>query len=122
MKILSAHIILEDVRLFARHGVSKQEREVGNTFIIDLKVKAHIARATETDDLADTVSYAEIYDVVVEEMSTPSQLLEHVGGRIIARLLSTFGVIEEVHLKLSKQNPPMGADIASAGIEIRAGR
>lgn len=122
MKILSTHLILDDVRFFAHHGISKQEREVGNTFLIGLRIKADVAKATETDDLADTISYAEIYDLVEREMNAPSNLLEHVGGRIVRRLFLTYPAIEEVCLTISKQNPPMGADIASAGIELRAER
>lgn len=51
-------------------------------------------------------------------MIIPSKLLEHVCERIISRLFSEFSQIEEIELKLAKRNPPMGADIENAGIEI----
>lgn len=103
---------------FAHHGVGEQETIVGNEFILDLRLKTDIARAIETDDVADTVSYADVYETVKEEMDIPSKLLEHVSGRIIKSLFLKFPQIEEIKLKLTKRNPPMGADIAGAGVEI----
>ena len=55
-------------------------------------------------------------------MSIPSKLLEHVCGRIAKRLLAEFPAIEEIELRLSKRNPPMGADIDSAGVELHCSR
>ena len=55
---------------------------------------------------------------VKNEMEIPSRLLEHVGGRIIERLFHDFPTIEEIELSLMKRNPPMGADIEAAGIEL----
>ena len=79
--------------------------------------KFDIRRAAETDDVADTVSYADVHTAVKAEMDIPSKLLEHVCGRIINRLFHDFPQIEEITLKLAKRNPPMGADIEAAGVE-----
>ena len=59
-----------------------------------------------------------VYEAVKAEMEVPSKLLEHIGGRIVKRLFGDFPQIENIELKLSKRNPPMGADIEAAGIEI----
>lgn len=119
---MQSYIFLENLRLFAYHGVGQQEREVGNEFIIDLKLKVDISRAMKTDDVADTVSYAEVYEVVKQEMDIPANLLEQVGGRIVQQLLHSFSTIESIDLKLSKRNPPMGADIDAAGITLHCKR
>lgn len=76
----------------------------------------------ESDDVADTVNYAEIHQAVKEEMDIPSKLLEHVAGRIVRRLFNDFPTIESIDLKLSKRNPPMGADIETAGVEVHIER
>ena len=55
-------------------------------------------------------------------MEIPSKLLEHVCGRIATRLFQEFPGIEEIEIKLSKRNPPMGADIDSAGVEMHCTR
>ena len=112
----------ENTRFFAYHGVAPQETTVGNEFVVSLRLKTDIARAMESDDVADTVNYAEIHQAVKEEMDIPSKLLEHVAGRIVRRLFNDFPTIERIDLKLSKRNPPMGADIETAGVEVHIER
>ena len=109
--IMSSYIFLDRMRFFAHHGVGGQETLVGNEFVVSLRLKVDIGHAMQTDDVTDTVSYAEVYE-----------LLEHVGGRIVKRLFGDFPPIEDIELKLSKRNPPMGADIEAAGIEIHTSR
>lgn len=119
---MTSYILLENIRFFAYHGVAPQEMTVGNEFVVSLRLKTDIARAMESDDVADTVNYAEIHQAVKEEMDIPSKLLEHVAGRIVRRLFNDFPTIESIDLKLSKRNPPMGADIETAGVEVHIER
>ena len=106
---MKSYIFLDRICFFAHHGVGEQETLAGNEFTVSLRLQVNIAHAMQTDDVADTVSYADVY----------SKLLEHVGGgRIVKRLFGDFPQIENIELKLSKRNPPMGADIEAAGIEI----
>ena len=119
---MTSYIFLNQVHFFAHHGVGGQETIAGNDFIIDLRLKTDIARAAETDDVANTVSYADVYEAVKEEMAIPSKLLEHVCGRIVKRLFHDFPAVESIDLKLSKRNPPMGADLDAAGVEVHCDR
>lgn len=114
----SSYIFLKDIRFFAYHGVAPQETTIGNEFQVSLRLKTDLSRAAETDEVTDTVSYADVYEAVKAEMQIPSKLLEHVCGRIVKRLFREFPAIEEVEIKLSKRNPPMGADIDCAGVEM----
>jgi len=119
---MESYIYLNDLLIYAYHGVSPQETKVGNTFHIDLKLKIDLSQAIESDDLSHTVSYADVYQTVAKEMAIKSKLLEHVAGRIIRKLFAEYPTIEAVEIRLSKQNPPMGADIASAGVELAVNR
>ena len=76
----------------------------------------------QTDRLEGTVSYADLYESIKAEMDIPSKLLEHVAGRILQRLFDNFPSISRIHLTLTKENPPMGADCREAGVEIEAER
>ncbi len=122
MRIKQGYIVLKDLRFHARHGVGAQETLVGNEFTLDLRLRTDLARAVETDDVNDTLSYADVFEAVKDEMSRPSRLLEHVAGRIARRLFHDFPALDEIGLKLMKRNPPMGADIESAGVELRVQR
>lgn len=122
MIINNSYIFLKDIRCYAYHGVAPQENLIGNEYVIHLKLKVDISHAAETDEVTDTVNYAEVHEVVKTEMSIPSKLLEHVCNRIIRELFTRFPSIEEVKISLSKRNPPMGADIDSAGVELHCSR
>ena len=114
----SSYIYLSNLRFRAYHGVLPQERVEGNDFIVNIRLAYDFDKAMETDDVADTLSYADVYQVIKREMQQPSNLLEHVVGRIGKRLLAEFPLITAVDLKLTKVNPPMGADCDGAGVEI----
>ena len=118
MRISHGYILLKDLRFQARHGVGAQETLVGNEFTLNLRLRTDLTKAVQTDDVADTLSYADVFEAVRDEMSRPSQLLEHVAGRIARRLFQDFPALDAIELKLMKRNPPMGADIDSAGVEL----
>lgn len=118
MKLKESYIVLQDLRFHAYHGVLPQERLTGNDYVVNLRIGYDIGDAMLSDDVNDTLNYAEVYQLVSQEMSVPSGLIEHVAGRIGDRLFRLFPKIEKVELKIIKQNPPMGADGDGAGIEV----
>ena len=122
MKTTDMYIHLKGVRLYAYHGVDPQETAIGAYFLIDLKLKTDFGRAAQTDDLTGTVSYADIYQSVKDEMQVPSQLLEHVCQRMAQRIFNDFPTIEELDIKLFKENPPMGAQAEQVGVEMHCKR
>ena len=120
MKITQGSILLHDMRFYAYHGVMEQERRVGGEYLVSLQVEADLIGAVMSDAVADTVNYAELYDVVRQEMAQPSQLLEHVAGRIGQRVLDEFPQVTALTVRVTKCNPPMGADCKGASVEICA--
>lgn len=122
MQITKSIITLQQLRIYAYHGVDPQERLVGAHFYLDLQADVNFRDAILTDDLSNTVSYADIVKVITNEMAIPSRLLEHVGGRIANSLFEKFPLINKITLSLCKENPPMGVDCPQAGITIEAVR
>lgn len=114
----STKIFLRQVRFHAYHGVLEQERRVGNDYVINVVAECDFTHAMLTDELEDTVSYADIYCVVKEEMAIPSKLLEHVAGRIGERLFNEFPSLQSLDISIMKINPPFGADCEGAGVEV----
>ncbi len=118
MRITESYIFLREVRFHAFHGVLPQERKVGADFAVTLKVAVDITKATENDEVEDTLNYATLYDVVKQEMEIPSKLLEHVAGRIGRTVMERFPMVTSIDVRLTKLNPPMGADSKGAGVEL----
>jgi len=115
-------IILDSVRIYAFHGVMPQENKIGAYFTVSAELDTDFTHAIETDELEGTVSYAGVLEVIKKEMSVPSKLLEHVGGRIVSALFRSFPSVTNVKIRIIKENPPMGADCKGAGVEISATR
>ena len=90
--LTESYIHIDGIRLHARHGVLPQEQLTGNDYIINVRASYDISRAMQTDDVADTLNYAEVYNIIKEEMNIPSKLIEHVAGRIADRLMDSAGV------------------------------
>ena len=62
-------IELEGMEFHAFHGCLPQEREEGNTFIVDFYAEACLDTAMQSDSLGDTVDYGEVYDVIAEQVA-----------------------------------------------------
>ena len=118
MRITSSHIILQEMRFYAYHGVLPQERIVGGDYTVSVEVDVDTTSAVENDQLDVTLNYAELYEVVQHEMLTPSDLLEHLAGRIGKAIMTAFPQVKAVDLTVMKDNPPMGADCKGAGIKL----
>lgn len=118
MKITSSCIELKRIRIYAYHGTIAQERTVGNDYDIRLKVFFDISKAMESDAIKDTVNYADLYDIVKCEMMLPSNLLEHVAGRIISSVRKNFPEITGGELEIVKVKPPVPGDITGATVSV----
>lgn len=115
---MTSKIILENLKIYAFHGVLPEEKIIGTTFILNVEIHADLWKATETDDLQDTINYATINDILHAEMAIPSQLLEHVIGRIFKKLQVSFPQITFIKIKLTKNNPPMRGEMDGVSVEM----
>ena len=116
------NIILNGIKIFAYHGVDPQENKVGSYFYVDLVIATDFSRAAQTDELEGTISYADVFERVKQEMSIPSKLLEHVCQRMAQRLFNDFDGITSLDIQLSKENPPMGSESQQVGVSVHYDR
>ena len=100
------------------HGVLESEKVDGNLFIVDFRGILDMRAAAESDALEDALNYAEIYDVVAAEMSVPSELLEHVAGRIVKALAAKFPQLESFSVRVSKRQPPVAGVVQWSRITL----
>ena len=118
MELMTSYILLQGLRFHAYIGVGEQERQVGNNYVLDLRLGYPFADAMLSDEVADTLNYAEVFGAVSEIMQKPAKLLETAAGTIARELFRRFPKTESIDLKLVKLNPPMGADCNGAGVEL----
>ena len=117
-KNLSFEISLNNLRFFAYHGVLDFERESGNEFIVNLTVKTPFDIRVGDDDLAGTVSYADLYQIVSDVMATPKKLLEKVAYEIAALIKEKYPVISSGFITIEKVHPPIPGILGSASVRL----
>lgn len=111
-------IALEGLEFHAFHGVYPHERESGNWFEVDIAVDTNIPGGALTDDLSKTVNYETLFEIVKAEMAKPSKLLETVGEKIVERVLQDIPEVQQVEIKISKINPPIGGKCKKASVSF----
>ena len=115
-------IRLKNIKIYAFHGCLVEEGKIGSDYLVNLSVKADLARAANTDILSDTVDYVHLQKIVKNEMSEPSKLLEHVGQRIIDTVFKEIPLVNTVKVKVAKVNPPIGGDVAEVSVMMKSSR
>jgi 7,8-dihydroneopterin aldolase/epimerase/oxygenase len=109
-------ICIEEMEFYSFHGHFREERIVGNKFLVDLTIETDMKAPKESDNLKDAVNYQKVYEIVKHQMEIKSHLLEHIAGRILDALYTEMEGIKKVTVKVSKINPPMGGKIGSVSV------
>lgn len=118
MRTSMKSIAIRDIKVFAHHGVTPEEKERGQEFLldVDLVLDEDMAR---TDDLSATVDYAEVAGTVAG-MATSSRynLIETVASDIVDHLLSLDGV-KEASVTVKKPDAPLPVEAGWVGVTVR---
>jgi 7,8-dihydroneopterin aldolase/epimerase/oxygenase len=111
-------ILLSGIDVYAYGGVTEAERGLGQRYRLDLELFLDVAGAGRTDNIEDTVSYAEVHDAAVGAMrQRPFNLIEAATERVADAILEQFPV-GQVRVRLCKLLPPIDGVVESAGVEI----
>lgn len=111
-------IKLSDLQFYAYHGVLPEEEKLGNRFSVDLEIKFPVDNNNAEDDICNTVSYADLYDIVKEEMEFKSKLLETVALRIRKRICDKWNNISSGKISITKLTPPIPSCIGKATVSL----
>lgn len=115
---MSDIISLSGLRVFGHHGVLPEEREQGQTFVIDVKAWVDIHEAAASDDLSATLNYAAMADAIATDVATnPVNLLETLAERI-ARIVLNFYLVEQVEVTVHKPDAPVGHEFSDVAVTI----
>lgn len=115
-------IKIKNIRVYAYHGCLVEEGKIGSDYRIDLTVKANLKKSAETDHLSDTVDYVHLNKIVKEEMAVRTKLLETVANTILDRILFEIPIVDNVKVKVSKLNPPIGGNVEMVSIVMNRKR
>ena len=57
-------IRLRGLQFFAYHGVMDEEKTLGQRFFVDVDLMRDLSLAGQSDQVQDTINYAEVYQVI----------------------------------------------------------
>lgn len=110
------------MRIFGHHGVYPDEKETGRIFEVDAELYFPFDKAAASDDLADTVDYARVCQVIKEAFNKEAcNLLETVASRVADEILVRFPV-EKVVISIRKPHPPVEGHMEYAEVQVRRSR
>jgi dihydroneopterin aldolase len=111
-------IQIENMEFYSFHGHFREERIVGNRFLVNLEIETDMSAPSQSDNLKDAVNYQRAYEIVKQQMEIKSYLLENIAGRILDALYAEMSGIRRATVKVSKLNPPMGGKIGSVSVTM----
>lgn len=116
---MSDRIRLSGVSAFGTHGVLEAEHRTAQRFVVDVTLELDLLPAGRSDDLADTVSYADVATDVVRIVEGPHvDLVETLAARIADAALARAGV-EAVEVVVHKPDAPIDVPFADVAVQIR---
>lgn len=112
-------IELRGLQLVGICGALPEERHRAQPLEVDLDAEVDLRPAGESDDLADTVDYGALCDVVATIVGGGRpQLLEHLAAAVAEAVLAADERIRSVTVAVRKLRPPVPHALATSGVRI----
>ncbi len=112
-------IHIEELEVFANHGVFPEETRLGQKFLISLILYTDSRNAGKTDCLEKSVDYGEVSKFVTEyTKSHPCRLIEAAAEYLAEELLLRYELLKGVTLELKKPWAPVGLPLKTVSVKI----
>lgn len=116
-------ILFNKMEFWGYHGAFKEENKLGQRFYVDLELYFDLSKAGRSDNLEDTVNYADIYKTVQQIVEKEKyELVEAIAERLATKILDGYMIIDELLVRVTKPDPPIPGHYESVAIEIRRSR
>jgi 7,8-dihydroneopterin aldolase/epimerase/oxygenase len=111
------------IAVFARHGLLPEEAVLGQRFYISLEARLDLRAAGRSDDVAGTVSYADLTAITCAIAGERRfNLIEALAEAIAAEILGRFPAIDAITVRVDKPSAPVPAILDSVSVEITRAR
>ena len=112
-------IRIEELKVFAYHGVFEEEKKNGQDFYVNAKLFSNLKKAGMSDELSDSTHYGEVC-LQIEKSLTEERydLIERAAEKTIEDILIGFPLIQKVTLELKKPHAPISMEFESVSVEI----
>lgn len=112
-------IKIENLKIFARHGVLAHENCTGQNFFVNAVLYLDTWQAGVTDSLDDSVDYGAVCELIRQTMTAQVyQLIETVAQNIANAVLLTYPAIQAVEIEVRKPDAPVPMEFESISVKI----
>lgn len=111
-------ITLTGIGSVGYHGVLESEKQTGQPFFVDVTMFTDFAQAATTDDVNNTVNYAEVAETIRTIITGESlDLIETLAERLATAILDQFPLLA-VELTVHKPKAPIEVTFADVSVTI----
>ncbi len=116
-------IILKGCRFYGYHGAFAEEQSLGQVFVIDVTLSLDLSAASQSDHLADTVHYGQVFETIAAQAEQKKYaLIEALAGSICQDIFARFPSVEAINIRVTKENPPIHGHYDAVGVELERER
>lgn len=116
---MSDQIRVSGIKAFGYHGVLPHEATEGQDFIVDLLITLDLRAASLSDDLNETINYADLAQIAHDNIvGERVQLIERLAGRIAEEISSAYSQITSVSVTVHKPHAPVTVDFEDISVTI----
>ncbi len=116
--LMTDTIRIEGVSALGCHGVLAEERTYDQPFVVDIELEVDTALPATTDDVAHTISYADVAQDAVAVITGESvNLIETLANRIAAKVLERGPL--SVAVTIHKPEAPVGLPFSDVFVTVR---
>lgn len=115
-------IKIDNLTVFANHGVFHEENVLGQKFVIRAVLYTHTRKAGKTDDLESSIHYGVVSQMITAHLQKHTyKLLERCAEALAEELLTTVPHLEGITLEIQKPWAPVGLPLDTVSVEITRG-
>jgi dihydroneopterin aldolase len=116
---VSDQIRVTGIKAFGYHGVLPHEATEGQEFSVDLLVTLDLRAVSLSDDLTQTINYADLAQIAHDNIvGDRVQLIERLAGRIAEEISSAYSQITSVSVTVHKPHAPVTLDFEDISVTI----
>ena len=98
---------IENIKLWARVGVLKEERELGQLFILDIFLWTDFEKCTINDDIKKTVDYSKLVQILKDQSKKIYCFTIEKYSNEILEIIDQEFKLSKIKIILTKCNPPI---------------
>ena len=119
---MADQIIVEDLQIYAHHGVYRQENEKGQNFYISAVLDTETRAAGMADDLGLSTNYGVVCRFLHTFLTEHTyKLIETAAEKASEALLLQFPYVRQVTMEVKKPEAPITVPFGSVSVKITRG-